>query len=202
MKLLTLREAVDNSRLLRFQQEAIDGLDDLNWDVNIEKVTPKTLELIGKTGSKGIKSNMSLTLSKEGCPNINIVIPKLDDRGVIIVIRYYVDGPYVAFCTRNQTFTQQMKVVNFQANVLSLKATLLHMFDKLTLIGKHELTTRDTVTFHCERHNEHAISIVMNSVSNDYAITMTGEGEIRVKTEAKAIAQVRKFMALNKTQEI
>jgi hypothetical protein len=201
MKLLTLHEAVDKARLLKYQQEAIDGLDDPEWDVSLEKITPKTLELLSKSNyRRGIKTNMSLVLSKEGCPNINIVLPKTDDGGSIIVaIRYYINAPYTAFYTASQSFEQQMKEINFMANVLSLKAALLHMFDKLTLTEKHELTTRDTVTFTCERHEEPAISIVMNSKSMDYAVTTVGESEHRFKAEAQAIAQVRKFMALNKS---
>ena len=198
MKLLTLYEAVDKIRLLKYQQEAIEGLDDPAWDVSLKKVTPKTLELLGTGRSRGIKSNMSLVLSKEGCPNINIIIPKADDNGVIVAIRYFVDGPYIACYTNATTFEQRMKQINFIANILSLKAALLHMFDKLTLTKKHELTSRDTVTFTCEQHDKHAISIVVNSVSNDYAVTTVGESEHRFKTEAQAIAQVHEFMALNK----
>ena len=77
MKLLTLHEAVDRVRLLKYQQEAIDGLDDPAWDVSLEKVRPKALALISGVGAD--LRGMSLVLSKEGCANINVILPKTDD---------------------------------------------------------------------------------------------------------------------------
>lgn len=195
MKLAALLEAIDKQLMFKYQQEAVEGLDDPAWDVSIAKVSKATLGFLTARDQRGIKSNFALTLSKEGCTDINLILPKTEG-GVIVVVRKLYNGEkYVAWYSNNP-FPEQMQSINFIAKVLSLQAALLALDAtyKVDIDGYHKLGST-VAGFTLLQADEILASVTLRKETLEYAVTAMGHVETRVSTEAEAIAKVKELIA-------